>query len=339
MTHRAMPDIRAAKSPRSPSITRRCLLSGLALASLLGITKAHAEGYPTKPITLIVPGPPGGGTDLLARQLAEAVRPLLGVRVVVENKSGAGGAIGVGLVTQAKPDGYTLGFSHNGPLTSVPNTREVTYSLNSIQPLVQVGYSSYVMCVAPDFPANDARGFLNELKQHPGKYSYGTDGVGGTMQLAAEQIFQNYDIKTTAVPFGGAGETARNFLGGHIDIYGGSLQAILPDVAAHKAKCLLLTSAADNKAAPQASGVAALGIPKATAGLWWGLIGQKDLPPAIAKILVDAFTKAAETPAVQQALAGINAEPVVHGPGEYRAMLEQESAGFSVVAQRLGMKQ
>jgi len=326
--------------PSRPHVSPiRCLgYAFIALALLTTATKA-ADSYPTKPITIIVPAPPGGGTDLLARQLAEAVRSTLGVRVIVENKSGAGGALGITLVTQAKPDGYTLGFTHNGPLTAVPNTRDVAYNLNSYQPLVQVGFSSYVMCVAPDFPANDAKSFLAVLKAHPNTYSYGTDGVGGTMQLAAEQIFQTYDIKQTAVPFGGAGETARNFLGHHIDIYGGSLQAILADVAANKAKCLLLTSGPDNKSVPQASGVDALGIPKANAGLWWGLIAPKDLPQPIAEKLTDAFAKAAATPAVTAALATIYAEPVVHGPAEYRQMLEQESNGFSATAKRLGLKQ
>ena len=160
------------------------------------------------------------------------------------------------------------------------------------------------MCVQPGFPANDAKGFLKELHDHPGKYSYGDDGVGGTMNLAAEQIFRKFDIKATAVPFGGAGETARNFLGNHIDIYGGSFQAIEPQMKAGKAKCLLLTSAKDNPAAPQASGLEALGIPEMSAGLWWGLVGPKNLPDSIAKTLQDAFTKAAESPRVHDALGG-----------------------------------
>ncbi len=312
-------------------------IASVATAAFAAPARA-ADTFPAKPITLIVPGPPGGGTDLLARQLAEAVRPILGVRVIVENKPGAGGALGITLVTQARPDGYTLGFSHNGPLTSVPNTRQVAYTPASYQPLVQVGYSSYIMCVAPGFPAGDARQLLDTLKKNPGKYTYGTDGVGGTMQLAAEQIFQREGIKAIAVPFGGAGETARNFLGGHVDIYGGSLQAIMPDAAAGKAKCLLLTSKDNNPAAPQASGVAALGMPDASAGLWWGLIGPKDLPKNIAATLVDAFTQAGHTKLVQDALDKINAEPVVRGPEDYRKLIDTESAAFAKVAEAIGLK-
>jgi tripartite-type tricarboxylate transporter receptor subunit TctC len=323
---------------QSPMRRRQFFSFATAGACAAGLPAWAQDSYPRKPITLIVPSPPGGGTDLLARQLAEAVRPLLGVRVVVENKPGAGGALGVTLICEARPDGYTLGFVFNGPLTAVPSTRQVAYTPSSYLPLVQVGYSSYVMCVAESFPADTASQFLDVLKQNPGKYTYGTDGVGGTMQLAAEQIFQKFGIKAVAVPFGGAGETARNFLGGHIDIYGGSLQAILPDVAAHKAKCLLLTSGTNNKALPQASGVDALGLPKLSAGLWYGLIAPKALPRPIAAKLIEAFTQAAKTPEVQAALESVNSDPVVHGPDEFRRMIDQESSGFAAVAARLGLK-
>jgi tripartite-type tricarboxylate transporter receptor subunit TctC len=315
-------------------VSRLMLLACTALVLASGKMASAADHYPNRPITIILPGPPGGGTDLLARQLSVEVGNIFGQRLVVENKPGAGGALGVTVLTQESPDGYTLAFVHNGPLTTIPNTRKVAYTQQSYQPIAQVGYSSYVMCVAPSFPADDAKSFLDTLKKSPGKYTYGTDGVGGTMQLAAEQIFNHFGIKATAVPFGGAGETARNFLGGHIDIYGGSLQAILPDVAAHKAKCLLLTSAENNPAVPQASGLAALGIADESAGLWWGLIGPKDLPQPIVDTLTDAFAKAAKTPSVQRALGSINATDVFRGPKEYAALISKESDEFAAVAKK-----
>ena len=114
----------------------------LLAACVIGAGPAWAaDAYPTNPITVIVPGPPGGGTDTLARQLAASVEPILGQRVIVENKSGAGGALGMTVLTQAKPDGYTLAFVHNGPLTALPNTMKVSYSLDSYKPILQVGFS------------------------------------------------------------------------------------------------------------------------------------------------------------------------------------------------------
>ncbi|MBV9785497.1 MAG: tripartite tricarboxylate transporter substrate binding protein [Acidisphaera sp.] len=314
--------------------------ASILLCAVLLAAGGHAraeEKYPTKPITLIVPGPPGGGTDTLARQLAQVVEPILGVRLVVENKPGAGGAIGTTDVTQARPDGYTLGFIFNGVLTTLPNTRKVQYTENDYVPIAQIGYGSYVMCVAPSFPADTAKQFLDELRKNPGKYTYGDDGVGNTMQLAAERIFQKFGIKETAVPFGGAGETARNFLGGHIDIYGGSLPPILPQVAAGKAKCLLLSSAADNPSVPQASGLKALGVPELDTGLWWGMIGPKGLPAPIVATLYEAFRKGAETPQVKQALATIGAEPVVRDPAQMKTLIDHESADLGQVAKQIGL--
>jgi len=295
------------------------------------------DKYPSRPINIIVPGPPGGGTDTLIRHLAEVIEPVLGTKLVVENKPGGGGAIGVTLVTQARPDGYTLVFTHNGALTTIQHSLQLPYTLDSYQPIIQIGYGSYIMCVAADFPANNAKEFLDELRSKPGHYTYGNDGVGSTMHLAAEQIFRKFGIKAKPVPFGGAGETARNFLGGHIDIYGGSLPPVIAHVKAGKVKCPLLTQAANNPVVPGASGLKDLGIPELEVGLWWGLIGPKGLPDNVMKTLVTAFTEGAAKPSVREALQRIGASPAVHGPDEYKAMIAHESASLGEAAKAIGL--
>ncbi len=194
------------------------------------------------------------------------------------------------------------------------------------------------MCVAPEFPASNAKEFIEALRRNPGKYTYGNDGVGGTMQLGAERIFKALGVKARAVPFGGAGETARKFLGGHVDIYGGSLPPILPHVAAGKAKCLLVTSAEDNPSVPQASGLRALGIPELETSLWWGVIGPRGLPQNLIATLEAAFRKAAESPKIKEALAKIGAEPVVRGPQEFATLIDNESTAFGQVAKDLGLE-
>jgi tripartite-type tricarboxylate transporter receptor subunit TctC len=203
----------------------------------------------------------------------------------------------------------------------------VTYTRDSYQPIIGIGYSSYVMCVAPSFPANTGREFIATLKRNPDKYTYGTDGVGNTMQLAAERIFAHFGIKQTSVPFGGAGETAQNFLGRQIDIYGGSIQPMLPHLQSGGAKCLLLTSGPDNPQVPQASGLNAVGAEGLDTGLWWGLIGPKGLPPEIVDTLHRAYREAAATPAVVAALERVGAAAVTYDP---RQALRQ-------VAEQLGL--
>lgn len=321
------------------TIASRLVAAVLGLFALTGLAPpaGAAEPYPTGPIRVIVPTPPGGGADTLARLTAQAVEPILHTRIVVENRAGAGGTIGTGLVARAHPDGYTLGFLWNGPLTTTPNTMKVPYTQDSYVPIIEIGYASYVMCVAPDFPANNAKEFIEALKRNPGKYTYGNDGVGGTMQLAAERIFAHFGIKQVAVPFKGAGETLQNFLGHQVDIYGGSVQPILPYIQNHTAKCLLLTSGADNPQVPQASGLDAIGAKGLDVGLWYALIGPQGLPREIVDTLYRAFREAANSPAVVAALERAGTAPGTHDPNETKAMIAREYDALHAVAERLGL--
>jgi tripartite-type tricarboxylate transporter receptor subunit TctC len=306
------------------------------LACLVSAVRA-AGPYPTGPIRVIVPTPPGGGADTLARLTAQAVEPILHTSVIVENRPGAGGTIGTGFVARANPDGYTLGFAWNGPLTTTPNTTKVSYTRDSYTPIIEIGYASYVMCVAPDFPASNAKEFLDELKRNPGKYTYGNDGAGGTMQLAAERIFAHFGIKQVAVPFKGSGETLQGFLGHQVDIFGGSLQPILPYMKNGTAKCLLLTSGADNPQAPQASGLDAVGAKGLDVGLWYALIGPQGLPRDIVDTLYRAYREAAQAPAVLAAMARNGTAPGTHDPKETKEMITREYDALHEVAERLGL--
>jgi tripartite-type tricarboxylate transporter receptor subunit TctC len=310
-----------------------------AISFVAGASGAAAqEKYPSRPIQVMVPTPPGGGTDIIARQLAEIVEPILGQKLVIENKPGGGGSVGTALITQARPDGYTLLMNFNGPLTTLPHSLQVPYTTDSYTPIIQVGFGSYVLCTAPEFPAANAKELIANLKQNPGKYTYGNDGVGNTMQLAAERIFRHFDVRARPVPFGGAGETARNFLGGHVDFYGGSLPPILPHVAAGKAKCLILTSAADNPAMPGASGLAALGAPELETVLWWGLIGPKGLPANVVETLDKAFREAVASPRFKETMEKQGATPIARSSKEMGELIRKEYAALGDVAKAVGLQ-
>lgn len=306
--------------------------------ALLVAASGGAAAFPDRPITLIVPAPPGGGTDVFARQLADIAEGALKQKIVVENKAGGGGTVGTTLVTAARPDGHTLGFIWNSPLTTSPHTLPVAYTPDRYQPLLSIGYSSYVLCTQPDFPAADAAGLVAELKANPGKYTYGNDGVGGTMQLAAERIFRKLDLKVRPVPFGGAGETAKNFLGGHVTFYGGSLPPILPHAKAGKAKCLLLTSASANEALPDASGLAKLGIPGEETVLWWGLIAPKGIPADRLAVLTKAFTDAANDPKFKAVMEAQGAVLAPKDGAATDAAIRAELAALGDVARAIGLE-
>lgn len=294
--------------------------------------------YPARPVQMFVPAPPGGGTDIFARQLAEIVGETFGQRVVVENRAGGGGTVGVTQVVAAQADGYTLGFIWNSPLTTSPHSLTLAYTPDSYRAVMSIGFSSYVLCVRPDFPANNGAEFIEHIKANSGRLTYGNDGVGGTMQLAAERIFSKAGAKLRAVPFGGAGETARNFLGGHVDVYGGSLPPIIPHVKAGAAKCLLLTSAEGNSALPMAAGLASIGMASEETVLWWGLIAPLRTPAAILERLEKAFTEAARSERFAKVMESQGATLRVRGAAETSAMIRSELEALGSVARAVGIE-
>lgn len=313
------------------------LTSAIALSAITAMP-IMADDYPERPIEMVVPAPAGGGTDNVARMLNQYLQEELGASIAVLNVAGGGGAIGVNQIARAKPDGYTLLSTWNSPITTVPHMQRVQYSYETLTPITSTSQSAYTMCVAPDFPAETGEEFLAELKNNPGQYTYGNDGVGGTMRLAAERIFEATDIEARPIPFGGAGETLQNFLGGHVDIYGGSITPVLPYVEDGKAKCLLVTSADDNNALPQASGLAALGHPELETVLWRMILAPEGMDEQRVNVIADAVAKAVEHSEFQEFLAS-QGETLNLVRGEaLRDRLQQETDAIGETLDKLGLK-
>ena len=315
------------------------LLAAVGTAIALTCAAVYAqEKFPSRPIELIVPTPPGGGVDIVARMLAELVEPILGTRVVVVNKPGASGAIGMTQLTQAKPDGYTLAAVWNAPLTVTPHTLGVSYTLDDYTPITQLtGGTPFVFCVKPDFPAANGAEFAELLRKNPNKYTYGNDGVAGTVQLAGERVFGRLGIKARPVPFGGAGETVKNFLGGHIDIYGGTIPTILEYVRAGQAKCLLVTATERTPVLPDTTSLAELGAADSASELWRGIVAPKGLPPDRVATLEKAFHQATqhrkfvdfETTRGESAVGGRS--------GDFAKMIKAEYEANAEILKRLGL--
>ena len=307
-------------------------------ASIVFAGSAVAQDkYPSRPIEMIVPTPPGGGTDLVIRQLAELVEPILGQKVVVVNRPGGGGMLGTAAVTKARPDGYTLGGLWNAPLTMTPHMQQAPYTPNDYITISMSDVAPTVICVKKDFPANNATEFFELLKKTPGQYTYGTDGVGGTIQLAAERIFIRKGVKVRAVPFGGAGETVKNYLGGHVDFFGGSISTILPYVKEGSTKCMFTTGPDPIAALPGVATLTDLGMPEASTQLWHGVLAPKGLSADKVAILEKAFRQAAQSDKFRDF-----AEPkgmIVKGtsPAEFRELLDSEYKAMGEVMAAIGL--
>ncbi|MCA3654416.1 MAG: tripartite tricarboxylate transporter substrate binding protein [Methylobacterium sp.] len=308
------------------------------LALALMAAPAVAETYPARPVTMIVPAPTGGGTDVFARVLAEIVETKLKQKFVVENRAGAGGTLGTTQVVTARPDGYTIGFIWNSPLTTSPHSLNVAYTPDSYRAVMSIGFSSYVLCAQPGFPAKDVKEMIAQLKEPGARFTYGNDGVGGTMQLAAERVFRELGIKLRGIPFAGAGETAKNFLGGHVDFYGGSIPPILEHEKAGKAKCLLLTSSGRNSALPAAAGLSEIGMQKAETVLWWGLIVPAGVPDDVHQTLEKAFIAAAASDKFRDTMAKQGATLRVLPGKATDALIRDELKALGEVAASLGIQ-
>lgn len=288
--------------------------------------------------TLIIPTGPGGGTDTLFRTIARYAEPHLKSTIVVKNAGGAGGSIGVTQLTRANPDGNTLAGVWMGPITTVPHTIKVSYTLKDYIPVLFVDSAPYVMCVRPDFPAQTGKEFLDRLKENPNKYSYGTDGVAGPAQLASELIFREYGIKARDIPYRGAGETMPALLGGVIDIYVGSVPPAVAMEKAGTAKCLLVTSAKKSMSLPKATSLDALGMADKELLLWHGLIAPPGTPPAVILKIQDAFEKAVNTPEIVEFFKTAGVEKSILKSDAFAAHIEKEYEKLGKLIKELGLQ-
>ncbi len=327
----------------SPSALTRLDLSRragevfIALA-LAFITPAAAEpAFPSHPIRIIVPTAPGGGTDVAVRLLASIAEASLGQKLLVVDRPGADGTIGVQAMLDAPADGYTIAGVWNSPITIGPQIVRVVYRPDSYVPLVMSDVSPVVYCVRSEFPAGTGEAFIAELKAHPNKYTYGTDGAAGNVRLTAELVFSSLGVQARAIPFGGAGETVVAFLAQSVDIYGGSIQAILPFVQTKQAKCLMVSTAERSPVVPDAAGLKELGVPQDATVLWHGIIAPAGVPADRLAVLQHAFEDAARSERYRAFAAKQGQDAVAWGPDQARAAIAAEYAAFGRVIAQLGM--
>jgi tripartite-type tricarboxylate transporter receptor subunit TctC len=261
-----------------------------------GLSDAGAEGYPDRPVQLVVPAGPGSSTDSIMRSLAQAAGPLLGQSIVILNKPGASGTIGVGYVTRSEPDGYTLGGVPSGAITMAPHVAAQSFQATDYRIVAMITQAAGVLCVHPDFPAKNASEFLTELKNNPDKYTYGSDGVGAFVQFSTARIFQPQGIRQRIIPYSGADQTVTAFISHTIDIYGGAIATIAPFVAEGKAKCLLLTTARRFATLPNVESLEDVKMAQAQTLLWRAVIAPRDIPQDRFDKLRDVLSRAVQSP-------------------------------------------
>jgi tripartite-type tricarboxylate transporter receptor subunit TctC len=323
---------------------RKPMWRGIALAAMLltGTTLAAAQGYPTKTIRMIVPFPPGGTTDTIARIVAQRMTETMGQPVVVENRSGAGGSIGADVVAKAAPDGYTI-LMHNVtfPMSSAalvqanrsPYNVETDFAGISIAANVPMYITAH-----PSVPANNLREYINLLQKDRNlRYNYGSTGPGSYMHVVGEVIKHDEKVEMAHIPFRGAAPMKQELLSGRIQLGGDQLSSSLSEIRAGTLKALATNSAQRSPALPNVPTVREMGLPKLEMEGWNGLFAPAKTPKEIIDRLSREVAAAVKNPEVQKRLAAIAAEPVGSTPAEQEAMLRKQFAQVRPIIQQLGI--
>jgi tripartite-type tricarboxylate transporter receptor subunit TctC len=320
------------------SFQRIISLSTAGIAALCLSLLLNGQAYAQTVTKLIVPTAPGGGTDALFRVVSKDAQRFLGGPISIQNIPGAGGTIGLAQVVNATPDGYTLAGVWPAPVTVVPQISKVPYTPNDYIPVIQLSTAPYIFCVHPDFPANDGKSFIEEVRKNPKKYTYGTDGLGGPAQLATERIFRAQNVQAVDVPYKGAGETIIGFLSNQIDIYVGSIPPVLQHANIGKAKCLLVSSVNRNAQFPNASSLKDIGLAKEETLLWRIILAPKGTKPERLGQIVSAYSQAMKEPDTLRYLDEVGESSAVLTGKELQDKLNQEYAAFSLIAKSLNMR-
>lgn len=257
----------------------------LAVALLLPVDSAFAQAYPAKPVRIVVPFAPGGGSDIIARIIAPALTDRLGQQVIVENRPGASTIVGAELVARAQPDGYTLLLALTGMLAINPSLySKLPYDpVSSFAPISLIATSPNILVVHPSLPAKNVAQLINLAKAHPGRLNFASSGTGGAPHLAGELFKHLAGIDIVQVPYKGAAPALADVLGGHVSIMFSALPPVLPVVRAGRLRALAVTAAKRSKLVPELPTMAEAGVPGFEVTTWFGMLA----PAATDRKIID----------------------------------------------------
>ena len=315
-------------------------LMGLAIAGLASLS-AFGQNYPVKPVTLVIPFPPGGSTDIVGRIVAEQLGKELGQPVVVDNKGGAGGAIGAKHIADASPDGYTLGIATVSTHVINPVTRGASIKYDPLKDftlITQLASVPNVVSVHPGVPAQNIKEFLDYLRQNPGKVNFATPGSGSLGHMMGETFKFNGKVSMTHIPYRGAGPALNDVLGGQVQVFFDNLPSSLPHIQSGKLRALAVASEKRVTSLPQIPTFAEAGLPLVNDPAWFGLVGPSQLPAAIVKRLSEAIGKALSQPEVIKRLQDNGATPVGNSPDAFRKTMSNSLENARKVVQEGQLK-
>jgi tripartite-type tricarboxylate transporter receptor subunit TctC len=322
-------------------LLKRSTAAALAWAGLgtVRVSPSLAADYPTRPVRVIVPYPAGGAADVVARITAKYLSDQLGQQVFIDNRGGAGGTVGTDAAARSAPDGYTLVIHtiSSAVLNKFLYTRVKLDVNTSFAPISQIGTVSQLLAVNANVPAQNLQEFIALLKANPGKYHYGSSGLGAIMHLGGELFSFMTETKVVHVPYRGEGPAMVDILAGRIQFVVASVPALLPHIRSGEMRALCLN--ADHRVAllPDVPTSAEAGLPGYKTYNWYALFAPLGTPEPIVQRLNDALVKGLATPDARKQFEDIGIEPVVSNPSDLSLDLKQQADFWGPLIERIGV--
>ncbi len=317
-----------------------CARATIALLLVAAATHAAGQTWPTKPIRLVVPFPPGGAVDFYARVVQQPLSEALGQTVVIDNKAGASGMVGAEMVAKSPPDGYTLLIGNIASLAiNVGIYPKMAYDpAKDFTPVVRTVDVNYVLVVHPSVPAKTVPELVAYAKANPGKLSYGSAGSGSLPHLGTELFKAQTGVDMVHVPYKGGGPMVTDLLGGSVQVVIGDQANLMPHVATGKLRALAVATPKRSPNAPDLPTIAESGVPGFDATAWQGVVGPAGMPADVVKRLNDAFNGVMAIPAVREKLVGGGLEPIGGTPEQFGRFIGSEIAKWTRIAKDVGAK-
>ena len=321
-------------------------LSRLVLACAAAVTlAAHvggacAQAYPTKPVRMVVGFPPGGGTDILARIVAQKLADAWGQQVIVENRPGASATIGANVVAKAAPDGYTLAMGQLTPNAIAPALYpKLPYdALKDFVPITLVGTSPNILVVNPAVPAKSLAELVAYAKAQPGRLTYASSGPGSLQHIAAELFKSMAGVDLVHVPFKGSGHAVVDLVAGQVDMNFDSIPATIQHIKSGKLRALAVTSARRASAFTDVPTIAESGYPGYDLTTWWGLFAPAGTPEDVLERVHADAVAALRNPEVRERFAGLSVEPGGGSRADFAGYVRKEVAKYARIVKQLGIK-